>query len=71
MADAGRARSGRELARRWATDPRWQGIERTYTAEDVVRLSGSVREEHTLARRGAERLWRQLHERDYSTRSAR
>ncbi|MFE3943822.1 isocitrate lyase [Streptomyces sp. NPDC059118] len=54
-----------QLARRWATDPRWAGIERTYGAEDVVRLSGSVREEHTLARRGAERLWRQLHEQDY------
>ena len=54
-----------ELAQRWATDARWKGIERTYTAEDVVRLSGSVREEHTLARRGAERLWRQLHDRDY------
>ncbi|MFE5870142.1 isocitrate lyase [Streptomyces roseifaciens] len=53
------------LAQRWATDPRWKGIERTYGAEDVVQLSGSVREEHTLARRGAERLWRQLHERDY------
>ncbi|MFE6933011.1 isocitrate lyase [Streptomyces sp. NPDC057699] len=57
--------TAQDLARRWATDPRWQGIERTYTAEDVVRLSGSVREEHTLARRGAERLWRQLHEQDY------
>ncbi|MCF3169415.1 isocitrate lyase [Streptomyces violaceoruber] len=54
-----------ELARRWESDPRWKGIERTYSAEDVVRLSGSVREEHTLARRGAERLWRQLHEQDY------
>ncbi|MER8037186.1 isocitrate lyase [Streptomyces hydrogenans] len=54
-----------KLAERWATDPRWKGIERTYTAEDVVRLSGSVREEHTLARRGAERLWRQLHDLDY------
>ncbi|MEW2070751.1 isocitrate lyase [Streptomyces sp. NPDC007346] len=54
-----------ELARRWASDPRWKGIERTYGAEDVVRLSGSVREEHTLARRGAERLWRQLHEQGY------
>ncbi|MBB6420088.1 isocitrate lyase [Streptomyces sp. AK010] len=64
MAEA-RTRAAEELARRWATDPRWQGIERTYSAEDVVRLSGSVREEHTLARRGAERLWRQLHERDY------
>ncbi|MEU1824914.1 isocitrate lyase [Streptomyces abikoensis] len=64
MAEA-RAQTAEELTRRWATDPRWQGIERTYTAEDVVRLSGSVREEHTLARRGAERLWRQLHEQDY------
>ncbi|MFI7355740.1 isocitrate lyase [Streptomyces avidinii] len=53
------------LAERWSTDPRWAGIERTYTAEDVVRLSGSLREEHTLARRGAERLWHQLHEQDY------
>ncbi|MFJ2435307.1 isocitrate lyase [Streptomyces anulatus] len=58
-------RAAEELARRWATDPRWAGIERTYGAEDVVRLSGSVREEHTLARRGAERLWRQLHDLDY------
>lgn len=53
------------LARRWASEPRWKGVERTYGAADVIRLSGSVREEHTLARRGAERLWRQLHERDY------
>ncbi|TDC50823.1 isocitrate lyase [Jiangella ureilytica] len=45
------------LAEQWATDPRWAGVRRTYTAEDVVRLRGSVREEHTLARRGAERLW--------------
>ncbi|MFE7585066.1 isocitrate lyase [Streptomyces gardneri] len=62
---AATTRAAEELARRWATDPRWRGIERTYSAEDVVRLSGSVREEHTLARRGAERLWRQLHELDY------
>ncbi|MFF0416466.1 isocitrate lyase [Kitasatospora sp. NPDC004745] len=53
------------LTARWASDPRWAGIERTYTAADVVRLSGTVREEHTLARRGAERLWKQLHEQDY------
>ncbi len=64
MAEA-RTQAAEELARRWATDPRWQGIERTYSAKDVVRLSGSVREEHSLARRGAERLWRQLHEQDY------
>ncbi|MEV7570209.1 isocitrate lyase [Streptomyces tanashiensis] len=59
------SRTAEQLAHRWATDPRWKGIERTYSAEDVVRLSGSVREEHTLARRGAERLWRQLHDLDY------
>ncbi|MFE0691208.1 isocitrate lyase [Streptomyces xiamenensis] len=57
--------TARELARHWATDPRWRGIERTYTAEDVIRLSGSVREEHTLARRGADRLWHALHDHDY------
>ncbi|MCU4745975.1 MULTISPECIES: isocitrate lyase [Streptomyces] len=57
--------TARELARHWATDPRWRGIDRTYTAEDVIRLSGSVREEHTLARRGADRLWHTLHDHDY------
>ncbi|MCP3758029.1 isocitrate lyase [Streptomyces sp. TBY4] len=65
MTDTNAKAAAEQLARRWASDPRWAGIERTYTAEDVVRLSGSIREEHTLARRGAERLWRQLHERDY------
>src|SRR5689334_16854462 len=40
---------------------RWAGIERTHTAEDVERLRGSVRVEHTVARLGAERLWRLLH----------
>jgi isocitrate lyase len=41
----------------WANNPRWRGIERPYTAEDVLRLRGSVQIEHTLARLGAERLW--------------
>ena len=49
--------AARELEARWTTDERWSGIERTYTAEDVVRLRGSVVEEHTLARLGSERLW--------------
>src|SRR4029453_5162768 len=40
-----------------AENPRWKGIQRGYTAEEVVRLRGSVRIEHTLARRGAEKLW--------------
>jgi len=46
-----------ELEERWAADPRWRGVTRAYSAEDVVRLRGSVRIEHTLARMGAERLW--------------
>ena len=54
-----------ELEREWATNPRWRGVERTYSAEDVVRLRGTVREEFTLARRGAERLWDLLTSRDY------
>jgi isocitrate lyase len=45
------------LERQWATDPRWKGIKRGYSAADVVRLRGSVPIEHTLARRGAEKLW--------------
>jgi isocitrate lyase len=49
-----------QLEARWRDDPRWQGLERTYTATDVVRLRGSVVPEHTLARLGAERLWELL-----------
>ncbi|MFN0178218.1 MAG: isocitrate lyase [Gemmatimonadales bacterium] len=49
----------------WATDPRWAGIERPYRAEDVLRLRGSLRVEHTLARHGAERLWSLLHSEPY------
>lgn len=54
-----------EIRAAWENDPRWDGIERTYTAEDVVRLRGSVREESTLARRGAENLWNLLHTEEY------
>jgi isocitrate lyase len=50
-------RQAQALRETWETDPRWAGIQRRYTAEDVVRLRGSVVEEHTLARRGAEKLW--------------
>jgi isocitrate lyase len=52
------------LRQQWETDPRWADIVRTYTAEDVIRLRGSITEEHTLARRGAERLWELLHTED-------
>jgi isocitrate lyase len=49
-----------ELARDWEIDPRWQGVRRDHTADDVLALAGPVREEHTLARRGAERLWEMI-----------
>jgi isocitrate lyase len=50
-----------ELENQWKTDPRWNGISRDYSADDVVALRGSVREERTLARRGAENLWNLIH----------
>jgi isocitrate/methylisocitrate lyase len=53
------------LSQEWATSPRWRSVERTYSAQDVIRLRGSVQEEHTLARAGAERLWKLLHTEDY------
>jgi len=53
------------LRQEWASDPRWAGVQRTYSADDVVRLRGSVQEEHTLARLGAERLWAMLNEDGY------
>ena len=52
------------LRNEWETDPRWADVKRTYTAEDVIRLRGSIIEEHTLARRGAKRLWELLHTED-------
>ncbi|HET6503236.1 MAG TPA: isocitrate lyase, partial [Amycolatopsis sp.] len=58
-------RAAAQLAEQWAADPRWRGVERTYGAADVVRLRGSLVEEHTLARRGAEKLWKALHSEDY------
>ena len=54
-----------ELEERWATDPRWKGVKRDYTAQDVVKLRGSVKIEHTLARRGSERLWRELNQEQF------
>ncbi|MBI3500333.1 MAG: isocitrate lyase [Bacteroidetes bacterium] len=49
----------------WNSNPRWNGIERTYTAEEVVNLSGSVKIEYTLAKLGAEKLWKLLHSEKY------
>jgi isocitrate lyase len=54
-----------EIAQSWTLDSRWEGVTRPYTPEDVARLGGSVRIEHTLARMGAERLWHLLHTEEY------
>jgi isocitrate lyase len=51
-----------EIRRQWQSNPRWQGIKRPYQAEDVYRLRGTVQIEHTLARRGAEKLWQLVNE---------
>ena len=55
----------KQLKQDWATNPRWKGITRPYSAEDVVRLRGSVQIEHTLARRGAEKLWDLVNTEDF------
>jgi isocitrate lyase len=49
----------------WQNNPRWSGVKRSYTAEDVVRLRGTVAVEHSLARLGAEKLWKSLHTQDF------
>jgi len=56
--------AAQQLEKQWKTDPRWNGIVRPYTAEDVLRLRGSIQIEYTLARLGAERLWNLLHTED-------
>lgn len=55
----------KKIEQDWAENPRWTGVTRDYTAADVVRLRGSVLIEHTLARRGAEKLWKLVNEEDY------
>ncbi len=54
-----------ELKKQWAENPRWANTTRPYSAEDVVRLRGSVQIEHTLARRGAEKLWKMVNEQPF------
>jgi isocitrate lyase len=54
-----------QLAHDWSTNPRWKGVKRGYSAADVVRLRGSVAVEHSLARLGAEKLWRHMHEKPF------
>jgi len=54
-----------EVRTRWAQDSRWSGVQRPYPAEEVVKLRGSMRIEHSLARQGAKRLWHLLQNRDF------
>jgi len=51
-----------KLQKEWSESPRWRGIKRGYTADDVIRLRGSLQVEHTLARRGSEKLWKLLND---------
>jgi isocitrate lyase len=54
-----------DLQRRWDTDPRWVGVVRPYSAEEVIRLRGRIRQDHTLAREAATKLWGLITSRDY------
>lgn len=49
------------LKKDWETNPRWKGVERPYSAEEVINIAGSVQIEYSLARNGAEKLWNRLH----------
>jgi isocitrate lyase len=54
-----------QLQESWEMDKRWNGVTRPYTAEDVIKLRGSIDIEHTLAKKGSEKLWKLLNEEDY------
>jgi len=58
-------RSAKEIQQDWDTNPRWKNVKRDYTAEEVVRCSGSVRIEHSLAKNGAEKLWDLINTEDF------
>jgi isocitrate lyase len=61
----GNQNNEKQLETLWASEKRWNGITRPYAAKGVIRLRGSIHIEHSLARLGAERLWKLLHEEDY------
>src|SRR6476660_1395306 len=65
MSTVGTPKSPEQIQHDWDTNPRWKGITRSYTPADVVALQGSVVEEATLARRGAEVLWEQFHDMEF------
>jgi isocitrate lyase len=55
----------KQLQESWELDSRWAGVERTYTADEVIKLRGSLDIEYTLARHGAEKLWKLVNEEDF------
>jgi isocitrate lyase len=57
MSQLNREQQAAALEKDWASNPRWKGVKRSYSAADVVRLRGSLAIEHTIAKRGAEKLW--------------
>ena len=58
-------KTAEQIQHEWNTNPRWAGITRNYSAADVVRLRGTIPVEHSIAKIGAEKLWRYLHEKDF------
>ncbi len=58
-------RSAKDIQNDWDTNPRWKNVKRDYTAEEVVRCSGSVQIEHSLAKQGAEKLWESINKEDF------
>jgi isocitrate lyase len=65
MSTTGTPQTAAQIQQDWDTNPRWKGITRTYTAEQVEKLQGTVVEEHTLARRGSEILWDLVNNTEY------
>lgn len=57
--------TAKQIKEQWDNDPRWKNITRNYSPEDVLKLRGSVEIEYSLARRGADRLYKSMHEHDY------
>lgn len=60
-----RQEAAKAIEQEWSSSPRWKGVKRDYTAADVVRLRGSVQIEYTLAKRGAEKLWKLINEQPF------
>ena len=58
-------RSAKDIQNEWDTNSRWKNVKRDYTAEEVVKLSGSVRIDYSLAKQGSEKLWKRINNDDF------